>query len=77
MQNSVSLTHDDTGRPLHLVKLVQNITERKTAEKRQRLLVDELNHRVKNTLATVQSFAVQTLRSAPTLPRAARRSRRV
>ena len=67
MQNSVSLTHDDTGRPLHLVKLVQNITERKTAEKRQRLLVDELNHRVKNTLATVQSFAVQTLRSAPTV----------
>jgi PAS domain S-box-containing protein len=67
VQNSVSLTHDDTGQPLHLVKLVQNITERKTAEKRQRLLVDELNHRVKNTLATVQSFAVQTLRSAPTV----------
>jgi PAS domain S-box-containing protein len=67
VQNSVSLTHDDAGRPLHLVKLVQNITERKTAEKRQRLLVDELNHRVKNTLATVQSFAVQTLRSAPSI----------
>lgn len=67
VQNSVSLTHDDSGQPLHLVKLVQNITERKTAEKRQRLLVDELNHRVKNTLATVQSFAVQTLRGAPTV----------
>ncbi len=67
VQNSVSLTHDDTGAPLHLVKLVQNISERKTAEKRQRLLVDELNHRVKNTLATVQSFAVQTLRSAPSV----------
>jgi PAS domain S-box-containing protein len=67
VQNSVSLTHDDTGQPLHLVKLVQNITERKIAERRQRLLVDELNHRVKNTLATVQSFAVQTLRSAPTV----------
>jgi PAS domain S-box-containing protein len=67
VQNSVSLTHDDAGQPLHLVKLVQNITERKIAERRQRLLVDELNHRVKNTLATVQSFAVQTLRSAPTV----------
>ncbi len=67
VQNSVSLTHDDTGQPLHLVKLVQNVTERKTAENRQRLLVDELNHRVKNTLATVQSFAVQTLRGAPTI----------
>lgn len=67
VQNSVSLTHDDAGQPLHLVKLVQNITERKIAEKRQRLLVDELNHRVKNTLATVQSFAAQTLRTAPTV----------
>ena len=41
-----------------------------TAEKRsadhQRLLIDELNHRVKNTLATVQSIATQTLRNALT-----------
>ncbi|MFY9294571.1 MAG: sensor histidine kinase, partial [Methylorubrum rhodinum] len=28
----------------------------------RRLLVDELNHRVKNTLATVQSFALQSFR---------------
>jgi two-component sensor histidine kinase len=34
------------------------------AHKRQALLVEELNHRVKNTLATVQSLAAQTLRSA-------------
>lgn len=64
VQNSVSLTHDEAGRPLHLVKLIQNITERKIAEKRQRLLIDEINHRVKNTLATVQSFASQSLRNA-------------
>ncbi|MEA1830755.1 HWE histidine kinase domain-containing protein [Methylobacterium durans] len=41
-----------------------------TAEQRgaehQRLLIDELNHRVKNTLATVQSIATQTLRNADT-----------
>ncbi|WP_374472373.1 sensor histidine kinase [Phenylobacterium sp.] len=41
-----------------------DITERKRAEERQRLLLNELNHRVKNTLATVQSIASQTLRSA-------------
>ncbi|MGV3633653.1 MAG: sensor histidine kinase [Pseudorhodoplanes sp.] len=64
VQNSVSLTHDKAGRRLHLVKLIQNITERKVAEKRQRLLIDEINHRVKNTLATVQSFASQSLREA-------------
>jgi two-component sensor histidine kinase len=34
------------------------------AHQRHALLVDELNHRVKNTLATVQSLAAQTLRSA-------------
>jgi PAS domain S-box-containing protein len=67
VQNSVSLTHDEDGRPLHLVKLIQNITERKIAEKRQRLLIDEINHRVKNTLATVQSFASQSLRNARSL----------
>ncbi|MBJ3783721.1 sensor histidine kinase [Devosia sediminis] len=33
------------------------------ATQRQRLMIDELNHRVKNTLATVQSIASQTLRS--------------
>jgi PAS domain S-box-containing protein len=44
------------------VKMFQDVTERKEAESRQRLLLDELNHRVKNTLATVQSLAAQTIR---------------
>lgn len=34
------------------------------AQRHQRLLLDELNHRVKNTLATVQSITSQTLRAA-------------
>jgi two-component sensor histidine kinase len=38
-------------------------TEAVRAERRQRLLIDELNHRVNNTLATVQSIASQTLRA--------------
>ncbi|MGH6947061.1 MAG: PAS domain S-box protein [Kiloniellales bacterium] len=42
-----------------------DITERKRVEERQKLLLDELNHRVKNTLAIVQSIAVQTLRETP------------
>lgn len=40
-------------------------TEERLAADRQRLLLDELNHRVKNTLATVQSIAAQTLRASP------------
>lgn len=49
---------------LYVVRVVQDITERKEAERRQQLLLDELNHRVKNTLATVQSLATQTARGA-------------
>jgi two-component sensor histidine kinase len=35
------------------------------AEALHQLLINELNHRVKNTLATVQSVAAQTFRKAP------------
>ncbi|MBL8581365.1 MAG: PAS domain-containing protein [Rhizobiaceae bacterium] len=45
-------------------------TEAVRTLRRQRLLLDELNHRVKNTLATVLSIASQTLRSARDLPSA-------
>jgi PAS domain S-box-containing protein len=51
------------GRLLYIVRVVQDITEHKQSELRQKLLLDELNHRVKNTLATVQSLASQTARS--------------
>lgn len=37
-----------------------NITERKQAERHRNLLINELNHRVKNTLAVVQSIAAKT-----------------
>lgn len=43
-----------------------DVTEQMVAQDRQRLLVDELNHRVKNTLATVQAIAQQTLRGSST-----------
>lgn len=43
-----------------------DMTEQVQADERQRLLLDELNHRVKNTLATVQAIAQQTLRGATT-----------
>ena len=47
-----------------------DITERKKQEEHQKLLLNELNHRVKNTLATVQSLAMQTLRGPRTLSEA-------
>ncbi|MEE1654578.1 sensor histidine kinase [Microvirga sp. CF3062] len=42
------------------------LDKEKRAAEHQRLLIDELNHRVKNTLATVQSISAQTLRTADT-----------
>ncbi len=63
---SASRVDDAVGRPLYGVRVVRDVTERKRAEEHQQLLINELNHRVKNTLATVQSIASQTLRSAPT-----------
>jgi PAS domain S-box-containing protein len=44
-----------------------DITEIKRHEEHQRLLLDELNHRVKNSLVTIQSMASQTLRNSSTL----------
>jgi two-component sensor histidine kinase len=40
-----------------------DVTDRVLGERHQKLLLDELNHRVKNTLATVQAIADQTLRT--------------
>jgi PAS domain S-box-containing protein len=51
------------GRPVGLHVIGRDVTERKLAEEHQRLLINELNHRVKNTLAVVQSIAQQTLRA--------------
>jgi PAS domain S-box-containing protein len=48
----------------------EDIHEKKVAEDHQRLLINELNHRVKNTLATVQAIAFQTLKGDLTLPEA-------
>lgn len=54
------------GTPSTVTGVVVDITERKRWEEHQQLLINELNHRVKNTLATVQSIATQTLRHATT-----------
>jgi two-component sensor histidine kinase len=52
------------GRPQLVFGVNYDITTRKETEERQRLLLRELNHRVKNTLATVQALATQTVRHA-------------
>jgi PAS domain S-box-containing protein len=55
---------DPAGEVVGLVGVSIDITARKQAEDRLRQMVDELSHRVKNTLVTVQSIAAHTLRGA-------------
>jgi two-component sensor histidine kinase len=60
-------------RPVAITGASRDLTERKNADDLQRLMVNELNHRLKNSLATVQSVAMQTLRGAAD-PEAARQA---
>lgn len=46
------------------LKIMRDETPTKLADEQRVLLLNELNHRIKNTLATVQSIAEQTLRAA-------------
>ena len=55
---------DASGKPTLVFGVNYDITERRATEERQRFLLRELNHRVKNTLATVQALATQTVRHA-------------
>ena len=62
------VAYDAAGEPLTMAGVTMDVTGRKRAEEHLRLVVDELNHRVKNTLATVQSMTQQSLRGDDTPP---------
>jgi len=59
---------DAAGQFLGYLGMAMDLTEIKEAEAHQRLLIHELNHRVKNTLASIQSIARQTLKADETPP---------
>jgi len=52
------------GRRL-VLESTRDVTDRKAWDKHQRMLLSELTHRVKNTLAVVQAIAHQTMRTHP------------
>ena len=58
---------DEEGGLIGFLKILRDRTDAKHAAEHQALLVNELNHRVKNTLATVQAFTTQTLRTASSM----------
>lgn len=51
------------GTTLGVSAIFRDITDRKRAEQRQQVMLHELNHRVRNTLAIVQSITARTLRT--------------
>jgi PAS domain S-box-containing protein len=63
MQVRGAVETDTNGTPVRAMGTAIDMTERKRAEQQRTLLINELNHRVKNTLATVQALSIQTMRS--------------
>ena len=61
---TVSPVKDAEGKIIGASKIARDITERKRAQEQQRLLLGEMKHRIRNSLATVQAIATQTLPSA-------------
>lgn len=56
--------YDESGRMTGAINMLVDISDRKQAEDTKQLLINELNHRVKNTLAIIQALAHQTMRRA-------------
>ncbi|HET6726358.1 MAG TPA: PAS domain S-box protein [Gammaproteobacteria bacterium] len=63
---TVSPIKDATGTIIGASKIARDVTDRRQAERHRTLLVHELSHRVKNSLATVLSIAVQTQQNTTT-----------
>jgi PAS domain S-box-containing protein len=61
VQGKGRVVRDASGAPTRMAGICWDVTERKRMEERQRLLLAELNHRVKNTLGVVSAIAQQTL----------------
>lgn len=58
---------DEHGEIMNWMGAASDITDRKASEHAQRVLNEELAHRMKNTLAMVQAITTQTLRQAASL----------
>ncbi len=61
------ISYDDEGRPRRVIGVNIDVTERRRAEVHQRVLTAELDHRVKNVLATVAAVAASTLETSSSM----------
>lgn len=61
------MTFDEQGEPTRLIGVIQDITDRKQQDEQRESLLAELDHRIKNLLAVVQSVAAQSARKSASL----------
>jgi len=61
------ISYDSDGSPQRIIGVNIDITERKRTEEHQGVLIAELDHRVKNVLATVSAVAGQTLETSSSM----------
>jgi PAS domain S-box-containing protein len=66
---TVSPLKDAAGRVIGASKIARDITDQKQTQERLSLLVEEMKHRIKNTLSIVQAIATQTLRDTSLVER--------
>ena len=61
---AIGCVRDDAGAVEYFIRVIEDISAEIAAEARQKLLVGELRHRVKNSLATVQAMASHTMHTS-------------
>ncbi len=61
---TVSPVRNAEGKIIGASKIARDITERRRSQEQQNLILGEIKHRIRNTLATVQAISAQTMRSA-------------
>src|SRR5262245_20175542 len=61
---TVSPMKGSDGKIVGASKIARDVTERKRLQEQQKLVVSEMRHRIKNSLATIQAVANQTVKNA-------------
>jgi PAS domain S-box-containing protein len=59
--------YDEAGRPVRMIGVMQDITERHQWAERQRVLIAELQHRTRNLLGVVRAVADKTIAASGSL----------
>jgi PAS domain S-box-containing protein len=70
VRDRAAIIRNENGHAVRMIGAMLDLTDWKQAEAHQRLLINELNHRVKNTLAIVQGIAHQTFKDGGAAPAA-------